>query len=386
MTRSTRGFRSLRRDIRGSVAMITILATLPLFLFTGAAIDFARQVQTYRALQNATDEATLAGATLLSESNYAADIPPLVKAYLAAATAGLNAKVSTTPTIAVTSSSVTVTVTATIGTTFLSMVEPTLPATTTASASGPTGTVSVTATPNGDVVADLNAIYIYSVNANGTKNLSGKVELFDNSNSATYPAGVPVTVSFPLSLGERIAFELTNLTGGRNTNYYNGTTNAYGSVTNDVQEFYSSDYPASLNTTNSANGYTAANQTAAVNGKHVFFDSAATACYVNNNQVVPLTNTSNNSSRANTIYGTITTAQQQNVIVNGVCANVTPNSPYNINPTCLDLNGQTLNIIWNDMGNLLSVGDNDQYVQPYQDMSYSFSCAGSSYARVVLTK
>ena len=110
MPRSIHGLRFLRRDVRGSVAMITLLATLPLFLFAGAAIDFARQVQTYRALQNATDEATLAGATLLSESNYAADIPPLVKAYLAAATAGLNAKVSTTPTITVTPTSVTVTV------------------------------------------------------------------------------------------------------------------------------------------------------------------------------------------------------------------------------------------------------------------------------------
>jgi hypothetical protein len=210
--------------------------------------------------------------------------------------------------------------------------------------------------------------------------------LFDNSNSATYPAGVPVTVLFPLGLGERIAFELTNKTGGRNTTYYNGTTNAYGSVTGNIQTFYSSDYPASQNTTNPANGYTADAQTTAVNNHHVFFDNVATACYVNNNQTVTLTNTTPNRNAANTIYGTITTAQQENVLVNGVCANVTPTSPYNINPTCLELNGQTLNINWNDMGNLLSVGDNDQYVSGYDDMSYSFSCSGSGYSRVALTK
>jgi Flp pilus assembly protein TadG len=365
--------------------MITLLATLPLFLFTGAAIDFARQVQMYRALQNATDEATIAAASLLSESNASADIPPLVTAYLNAATAGLNAKVNA-PSVTVTANSVTVTESATIGTTFLGMVEPTLPATVTATAVGPQSTVSVTATPNGDSVADLNTIYIYAVEANGTKNLSGKVELFDNSNSATYPAGVPVTVSFPLALGERIAFEMTNLTGGRDTSYYNNTTNAYGSVTGDLQEFYSSDYPASLNTTNSVNGYTAAKQTAAVNAHNVFFDSTSTACFVNNNQVVSLTNTASNPNRANTIYGTITTAQQQNVTVNGVCANVTPTSPYNINPTCLELNGQTMNIVWNDMGNIISVGDNDQYVDPYKDMTYSFTCSASGYSRIVLTK
>ena len=237
--------------------MITVLATLPLFLFTGAAIDFARQVQMYRSLQNATDEATIAAASLLSEPNASTDIPPLVTAYLNAATSGLSAKIQA-PKVQVTANSVTVTVSASIGTTFLDMVEPTLPATVAATAVGPQSTVSVTATPNGDVVADLNTIYIYALAADGTKNFSGKVELLDNS-----------------------------------------------------------------------------------------------------------------------IYGTITTAQQENVTVNGVCANVTPTSPYKINPTCLELNGQTMNIVWNDMGNLVSVGDNDQYVTPYQDMTYSFTCSGS---------
>jgi Flp pilus assembly protein TadG len=382
-----RGWRFLRRDNKAGMAIMTVLAAMPLFLFTGGAIDFARQVQAYRGLQNAVDEATLAGATLLSESNYATDIPPLVNAYLTAATKNLNASVTLPASITVTSSSVTVSVSASLQTTLLSLVMASLPVSVSAKAGGPSGTVSVTATPDGTNAADLNTVYVYSVSANGTKNLSSKVELFDNTGSLTYLAGVPVSVSFQLGLGERIAFELTNQTGGRNPAWYTGTTNAYGSVTGNTQEFYSSDYPASLNTTNSANGYTAANQTAAVNAHHVYFDSVSTACYVSNNQPVTLTNTTSNPNAANTIYGSITTSQQQNVLVNGVCANVTPGSPYNISPTCLELNGQTLNIIWNDMGNTSSIGDNDQYVEPFHDMAYSFTCAGTSaYSRVVLLK
>jgi hypothetical protein len=70
---------------------------------------------------------------------------------------------------------------------------------------------------------------------------------------------------------------------------------------------------------------------------------------------------------------------------------VTPTSPYNINPTCLELNGQssgnTITIDWNDMGNPITVGDSDIYNASYTDMEYSFSCATAAggYARTVLT-
>jgi Flp pilus assembly protein TadG len=378
------GSRSLGRDKRGGLAAITAIATIPLLLFTGSAIDFARQVQSYRALANAVDAATLAGATLLSETGAANDITPLVQAYMTAATSSINGTVNT-PTVSTTANTVTVTVTASIRTSLLGMIMGSLPTSFTATAGGSNGAFTINATPVATGAADLNSVYIYAVNPNGTKDVSHRRELFDNSGSETYPAGQAVNVTFTLGLGQRLAFELDNLTGGRNPGWYGGQTNTYGSPVGTTNIFYTSDYPASLNT-NPTGGYSASNQEWAVNHNHVFFSNSATACYVYQGAAVSLA-TFNSATGYGTLAGP---AQQQNVVVNGSCATTKPASPYNINPTCLELNGQTsgnsMTIDWNDMGAPLSVGDSDIY---NADMEYSFSCATSggagTYARTVLT-
>jgi Flp pilus assembly protein TadG len=377
---------SLRRDAHGGVALITAIGALPLLLFAGSAIDFARQVQSYRALTNAVDGAALAGATLLSESGYATDVPTLVRAYLTAAAAGTNITFGT-PTIQVTANTVTVTLSATIHATLLGMLMATLPTSVSATAGGSTGVFSISATPNGTDAADLNSLYIYAENADGSKDLSHRTLLFDNSGTAPYAAGQAVHVSFSLGLGQRLAFELDNETGGRNAGWYNGHPNTYGSAVNTVNVYYTSDYPATLHTSNSTDGYSGNNQAAMVNANKVFFASSAQACFVNNGSVVPLS-TFNSSTGYGTIQGPV---QQQNVEVNGACANVTPTSPYNINPTCLELNGSnsanTMTIDWNDMGNPITVGDSDIYNASYTDMEFTFSCSTASggYARTVLT-
>jgi len=379
------GTRSLAGDRRGGLAAITAIATVPLLLFTGSAIDFARQVQSYRALANAVDAATLAGATLLSETGYASDIPVLVNSYMTAATSGINATVNPA-TVMLTANTVTVTVTASIKTTLLGMLMPSLPTSFTSVAGGSTGAFSMTATPIATSAADLNTVYIYAMNANGTKDFSHRTKLFDNSGSSTYPAGQPVNVTFYLGLGQRVAFELDNQTGGRNSGWYGGQANTYGSTVGTTNVYYSSDYPATLNTSNAADGYSANNQEAMVNANHVIYGSSATACYVYQGNAVALT--SFNSVTGNGTLGG--PAQQQNVVVNGNCATTTPASASNINPTCLELNGQTsgtvLTIDWNDMGSPISVGDSDLYTGTWVDMEYSFSCTNTgTYARTVLT-
>jgi Flp pilus assembly protein TadG len=371
--------------VRGGLTVITAIATLPMMLFAGSAIDFARQVQSYRALANAVDGAALAGATLLSEATYASDVPVLVNAYLTAATSGTSLTLGT-PSVTVTANTVTVTVSATINATLMGMLMTTLPTSVTSVAGGSTGVFAVTATPNGTSAADLNTVYIYAENANGTKDVTNRTRLFDNSGQAPYPAGQAVHVSFTLGLGQRLAFELDNETGGRNANWYNGHPNSYGSTVGTVNVYYTSDYPATLNTSSSTDGYSGTNQANAVNNGNVFFASSAQACFVNNGSVVAL-DTYNSTTQHGTITGPV---QQQNVEVNGNCANVTPTSPYNINTTCLELNGQTsgnvLTIDWNDMGNPVTVGDSDIYNASYTDMEYTFSCTnGGTYARTVLT-
>jgi Flp pilus assembly protein TadG len=383
MRRLPRLPRAFARDVRASVAVITALALPTLVVAAGTPIDLARQVQLRAALQNAADSAALAGATLLGTRNGGTAIPALISSYVSAATSGLG--VAVTANSSVSTSQVSVTLSASLPTTFTRLLWSSLPVTVTSAAGGPGAAVTITATPNGSTAADLNTVYVYAVNADGTKDLSNRVELFDNSNSAAYPAGQPVTVTFPLDVGQRIAFELDNTTGGLDSGFYAAqtpSTNTYGSTVGTTNVFYSSDYPASLNTANPAAGYAASYQQNMVNTGHVSFDSAATACFVANGQPVSLS-----TFDSATGTGTLAVpAQQQNVVVNGGCANVTPGSAQNIDPTCLELNGQTMSVNWNDMGDTYTDGDSDRYAAPYADMSYSFSCSGggSSFNRVAL--
>jgi len=409
--------RCLGRDRRGAVALMTAITTLPLVLFAGVAIDCARQIELYRSMQNSADAAALAGATLLSEANYADDVPVLVNAYLKASTAGVNGTVTLPATVAVTADSVTVTVSASIPSTLLSLLVPRLPTSVTAVAGGPEATITISATPNGTNAGDLNTLYVYAVKPDGTRDVSDKTILFNN-NSCFLQACVPgvqvfnkgqtYSVQFALGLGERIAFELDNVTGGRSSSYYQNSPNTYGSMPLSAGQaasaaaanvYYSSDYPATLETVPArpaagrSGGYSAANQAAMVNAGNVNFDSAATACYVYQGTVVPVSVNGPPGSIGH-IGGL---AQQQNVLVNGHCADVTPGSSYNIDPTCLELNGETLNINWNDMGNPIAVqgstvGDSDRYIasgyNTFSDMSYSVSCTvdPGPFLRVVLTQ
>lgn len=376
-------FTPRRADLgrRGVISVMSALAMPPIFLMAGLTIDIARQVQAYRALANAADAAALAGATLLSETNYASDVPVMVNAYLTAATAGIGASFTLPATVTVTADAVTVTVSGTVRASLMAAILPTQAFTATSTAGGPSGGITVKATPATATAADLNSVFIYALTSTGAKDISGRTLLFDDSNAASYPAGQQVTVTFELALGEPVAFELDNRTGGRLPANYGGQPALYGSTVGTTNVFYSSDYPASKNTMNAANGFSVANQTAMVNTGHVVFENAATACFVYNGVPVPLASFNTSTSR-----GTITSAQQKNVVVNGVCANITHGSPNNINPTCLELNGQTMNITWNDMGGTVSYPDTGMYPGTWADMRYTFSCAGNStYNRVVLT-
>ncbi|MEO0607280.1 MAG: TadE/TadG family type IV pilus assembly protein [Pseudomonadota bacterium] len=63
------GFKRLLRESRGQVAIIFALVSLPLLLIVAFAVDYARQVNSYRHLEFATDMASLAGVRALDDGN-----------------------------------------------------------------------------------------------------------------------------------------------------------------------------------------------------------------------------------------------------------------------------------------------------------------------------
>jgi Flp pilus assembly protein TadG len=107
-------------------------------------------------------------------------------------------------------------------------------------------------------------------------------------------------------------------------------------------------------------------------------------CEVNNGQAVPpsqYTETQVNNANTGLDFSniTITAGQQQNLtVVNSSkgnvlqCANTTDGDPYNIDPTCKQLNGATLTAFWNDMGS--PTFDNVNY----GDLPYSIQCIAQS--------
>lgn len=210
--------------------------------------------------------------------------------------------------------------------------------------------------------------------------------------------------------------------GGPNTNALTTfQTTAYGGTIETTNRFYTTDYPASLNTkTNSValgpNGavgdFSASGQSTAIDKvlstnpqqNYVYFNSNAN---LNQNQLptqtsgdnvigqtsgdlVCLVNASTHTQDVNvsTTYissGGYTLAtnanndQQQNVILQNSsqstlykCPTNVSGDPYNLNPSCADLNGATITGGWNDMGGYPadSVG--------YQDLVFSISCTAGT--------
>jgi Flp pilus assembly protein TadG len=404
---------------RGAVAMATGLVILPLLIVAGAPIDLARQIELRSALQNNVDAAAMAGASVLGDSTASTDAPALVKNYLAASDAGMAATVTVVPPMIVANSAVTVNVTATLPASFMAFMKMNLPVGVMAVAGGP-GEPQACTTPLASNAWDLNQLWMYAVDSDGTKDTTNLVELVDN-NGTTYKAGTKYCQNEPLKIGERLAFELVNETGGRQVGTYNSSTNSngqnantYGAVVGTMNDFYTSDYPTTKNSDAAGTAYDAANQAALVNASQVSFSNvgamtvatstkatktvtAPTSCYVTPGGVA--TAVTYNSSTGYGTLGAGVTAQQENVVVYNSaqgdvgCGNNIVDSDFNLDATCLELNGGILTVDWNDMG---GQGDSDLYglvnKTQYTDMSYTYSCTGSAgsaatnYSKVILTQ
>ncbi len=371
----------------------------------------------------------------------------------------------------------TVTIAADLPTTFLAFYRKSLAVSVTAVAVGPTGFINACITPNPTVSADLNALYYYVVYPDGSfhnadysalnKSVGAPAaqKLTDNVSPTGFnyvAKGIcnganSYTNLIALALGQRVGFEFDNQTGGQYPCYYASTyndagnklgltgnyaggatsfsclsagtgytaataltnfyTTAYGAMIGTINRFYSTDYPADLNTTadGSTGDYSAANQAQQINtlyphnastsdplyngvpGSNVtYFNSTANflsnglpapstadlVCLVQNGlAVAPLaTKTVTLPGGSSFTNASAPLAQQQNLIIANSklgattyrCATATAGDPYNVDPTCNELNGATLNVAWNDMGGR----QNDNV--GYQDLTYRFSCSAGT--------
>ncbi|HEY1608005.1 MAG TPA: pilus assembly protein TadG-related protein, partial [Paraburkholderia sp.] len=127
-----------RRAQRGVSSLMLLFLLIPLLLAVGIAVDFARMVQFRSDLQNAVDEAALAGATVFVSSTQSADATTAAQNYFKRAILPMNLSVSA-PTIAPNANdtinpvlgtqaahTVTVTATGSVQTTLMSLVAPTM--------------------------------------------------------------------------------------------------------------------------------------------------------------------------------------------------------------------------------------------------------------------
>lgn len=315
-----------RRDRRATVAVITAIVIFPLlFLAVGVPIDLARAIQLRSAMQNFDDSAAIAGEVDIANGATANQACTLVYDMavdtLFAPGSGLTnfgAGASTSPgsscssspqtSIASAPNSVTVTGTSTLAMTFTSFLAKTIPVSTTATATGPQGFITICIVPQYSESSDLNQAYYYFrtpagtfVNEDGTaintadypglstgpspnpNNAGGSgtglgVELSafltDNAyptahgpnspnpapNTYCDPSDSPpnqIAVSVKNGLGYRLGFEFVNITGGQFPCYYDsaGFQLGGGCLTNNNLYNYNPASSSSSLSGGNANGF-----------------------------------------------------------------------------------------------------------------------------------
>ncbi|MCW3476819.1 pilus assembly protein TadG-related protein [Limobrevibacterium gyesilva] len=340
---AVRSRRRLRR--RGAVAAAFSVLTVPLVLMIGGAVDYSRSVHFRGELQGVVDSAALAGATVYGGGT-SSDPTTTATNYVTAGLSRLPANGGVTPSVsasAVTAGyQVVVSATATMNTTFLGILKPTIPVSVSATALNPFpyghfepgfGTAGAFKSS----AADTNSLYWYNVPANNSVPPDTALTLLWSSNSGISPKSPP---PIPLTPDQKIGFALRNTTGnyGKDSKG-NYLTNQYGSTYKHTQTFYSHLSPP----TNSTYGY----------------------------------NSTNNPKNVNSVNG----ASGKNCTLQVVVVNADGTAPSPAQacvgaqtmpaPTCTQLAGKKLVFYWNDMG-----GPTDD--KDYNDAVFTYYCGGST--------
>jgi hypothetical protein len=272
----------------------------------------------------------------------------------------------------------TVTATTTIPTTLMSLWQPTMTITTSATANNPIVSASFDTGGFVSYACDTNIVYWYIVpSSGGVPAASAMNQLWSNNSSSP-----PSTATFQVAASQQIGFAIENITGARPTNLggCNYGNNGYGAHVGDTQWLYSSLQPPSLDYTTAPGG--------ASTGSHATNYPTTQDCAL----IVEKGTTSGGTTTfASPPQGSCYATSGQNYNTNtysggnmtGDCDNCGSGSGWPTPPTmaqemtnaatsCSNLGGNTYQYDWNDMG-----GNFDSYNYG-NDMQYQFSCSGGS--------
>lgn len=251
----------------GVYALMLVLLLIPLIAMVGFAVDYARMVQYKSDLQNAVDEAALAGASV-----YTSNTSTISATAISVATQYFNhailppALVVGPPTVSTNARgtlnaaqgggvafTVTVSATATVGNTFFSLFVPSATVSASGTAGDPIITSMIKFSNVNSQACDGNTAYLYQVpkSADGLGYDYGAVPPFSSDNyywiGSSIASTAPGAQTLPtFGANQPLGMALLNTTNGNavDSNTYCGVTvtgaNSYGSPNQGSQMFYSS--------------------------------------------------------------------------------------------------------------------------------------------------
>ncbi|MGX6998322.1 TadE/TadG family type IV pilus assembly protein [Caballeronia sp. KNU42] len=283
-------------DEAGGIALSFALLLIPMILIVGGAVDYARMVQYRASLQNAVDQAAIAGAAAFSDPSQSAIATQVATNYfnrtilpsslsITAPNVSTNSNGTINPALGSAAAyTVTVSATATVSTTLLSLVIPSATITATGTAGDPVVAANLTLGHINSRACDGNSVYLYKVPLNA----SGNGYDYSAVPAWTTPAGLPTNNYFMIgssyqtvpagqvmpsfSANQPLGVALVNVTDGNTGNSGCGVgvtgANSYGAPYMNKQTFYSSlllnnqspsensnsSYTITVNSTNSSQG------------------------------------------------------------------------------------------------------------------------------------
>jgi Flp pilus assembly protein TadG len=254
-------------DETGAIAMTFAMLLVPMMLIVGGVVDYARMIQYRASLQNAVDQAAIAGAAVFTVPGQSTLATQVATNYFNRAILPSSLSV-TAPSVSTNSSgtinpalgsaaayTVTVSATAQVSTTLLSLLIPSVTITATGTAGDPVVAANLTLGHVNWQACDGNTVYLYKVPLNASGNgynyaavpawtTTGGVPdnyYFIGSSNQSPPAG---QVMPAFAANQPLGVALVNVTNGNTGNSGCGVSvtgaNSYGAPSGQTQKFYSS--------------------------------------------------------------------------------------------------------------------------------------------------
>jgi Flp pilus assembly protein TadG len=344
---------------RGAIGVAMALLVVPALMVIGAAVDYARLEQFKTQLQATVDSAALSGAAAYVDStqnstaitvaqNYVSSNITMLPPHIGAVTSSVTAAQITTGVNQ--GYSVTVNATATIGTTFMRMLTPTLTVSASAMAVNPVVQITMSAGNFKSDAGDGNTLWYWLISPNSPNAVPDVTKFTSVQKLASNLTSNNTSITFTATATQKIGIALQNVTGER------------------------SDYGCTQY-------QTAPTTREKVNGK---YEEVAGSCEGSTqwffSNIFPPSDTTYNVSTIDTGYQpepnncslqTALTTQAPTVLTPPISGQCFTALPTNSSPSCSALNGQYLTFYWNDMG-----GNPDDY--DYNDAEITINCSGIS--------